>query len=62
MLDIDRATNLVRYAEFDIAKYLQDPSNYQAIEWFEGVQQALSEALTMLGADPIPLSEGNEHE
>lgn len=62
MLDLNRATNLVRYAEFDIAKYLQDPSNYQAIEWFEGVQQALSEALTMLGADPIPLTEEGDDE
>lgn len=62
MLDINRATNLVRYAEFDIAKYLQDPSNYQAIEWFEGVQQALSEALTMLGADPIPLLENDDEQ
>ena len=62
MLDIDRATNLVRYAEFDIAKYLNRPEDFMVIEWLEGVQQALSEALTMLGADPIPLSEGNEHE
>lgn len=62
MLDMTRATQLIQFAEFDVAKYLQDPSDYHTIEWFEGVQQALTEALTMLGADPLPLTEEDEDE
>jgi hypothetical protein len=62
MLDINRATNLVRYAEFDIAKYLQDPSNYHTIEYMESIQMALTEALELLGSNPIPLLENDDEQ
>ena len=58
--NLDRATQLIQFAEFDVAKYLQDPSDYHTIEWFEGVQQALTEALALLNANPIPLLEEDE--
>jgi hypothetical protein len=58
--DLDQATRLIQFAELDVAKYLQDPSDYHTIEWFEGVQQALTEALALLNANPIPLLESDD--
>ena len=62
--DLDQATRLVQFAELDIAKYLQHPENFadfrMVIEWLEGVQQALTDALEMLGSNPIPLLESED--
>ena len=58
--DIQDATRLVQYAELDIAKYLQSPADFMVVEWLEGVQQALTDALQMLGSNPIPLLEEDE--
>jgi hypothetical protein len=62
--DLDQATRLVQFAELDIAKYLQHPENFadfrMVIEWLEGVQQALTDALEMLGSNPIPLLESDD--
>jgi hypothetical protein len=51
---------VIQYAELDIAKYLQRPEDFMVIEWLEGVQQALTDALHLLGSDPIPLLEEDE--
>ena len=51
---------VIQYAELDIAKYLQRPEDFMVIEWLEGVQQALTDALHLLGSDPIPLLEEGE--
>ena len=58
--DLDQATRLVQFAELDIAKYLQRPEDFMVVEWLEGVQQALTDALEMLGSNPIPLLEEDE--
>ena len=58
--DVQDATRLVQYAELDIAKYLQSPADFMVVEWLEGVQQALTDALHLLGSDPIPLLEEDE--
>jgi hypothetical protein len=58
--DIDQATRLVQFAELDIAKYLNRPEDFMVIEWLEGVQQQLSDALHLLGSNPIPLHEEDE--
>jgi hypothetical protein len=58
--DIQDATRLVQYAELDIAKYLQSPADFMVVEWLEGVQQALTDALQMLGSNPIPLLESDD--
>jgi hypothetical protein len=60
-IDIDRATRLIQFAELDVARYLTDPAEYNTIEYMESVQVALSEALTMLGADPLPIHEGDDY-
>ena len=60
--DLDQATRLVQFAELDIAKYLQRPEDFMVVEWLEGVQQALTDALEMLGSNPIPLLEEDEDE
>ena len=54
---IKHATHLVQFAELDIARYLQSPEDYQVIEYMETVQMALTEALELLGSNPIPLNE-----
>ena len=57
---------VIQYAELDIAKYLQHPENFadfrMVIEWLEGVQQQLADALHLLGADPIPLLEDDDEQ
>ena len=53
---------VIQHAELDIAKYLNRPEDFMVIEWLEGVQQALTDALHLLGADPIPLLEEDENE
>ena len=58
--DLDQATRLVQFAELDIAKYLNRPEDFMVIEWLEGVQQQLADALHLLGADPIPLLESDD--
>jgi hypothetical protein len=58
--DVQDATRLVQYAELDIAKYLQSPADFMVVEWLEGVQQALTDALHLLGSDPIPLLESDD--
>lgn len=58
--DIQDATRLVQYAELDIAKYLQSPADFMVVEWLEGVQQALTDALHLLGSNPIPLLESDD--
>lgn len=58
--DLDQATRLVQFAELDIAKYLQRPEDFMVVEWLEGVQQALTDALEMLGSNPIPLLESDD--
>ena len=58
--DLDQATRLVQFAELDIAKYLQRPEDFMVVEWLEGVQQQLADALEMLGSNPIPLLEEDE--
>ena len=58
--DIDQATRLVQFAELDLAKYLQRPEDFMVVEWLEGVQQALTDALHLLGSDPIPLLESDD--
>jgi hypothetical protein len=58
--DIDQATRLVQFAELDLAKYLNRPEDFMVIEWLEGVQQQLSDALHLLGSNPIPLLEEDE--
>ena len=64
--DLDQATRLVQFAELDIAKYLQHPENFadfrMVIEWLEGVQQQLADALHLLGSNPIPLLEEDDDE
>lgn len=55
--DIEHITHLVQGAELDIAKYLQRPEDFMVVEWLEGVQQALTDALELLGSNPIPLLE-----
>ena len=60
--DTDQATRLIQFAELDLAKYLNRPEDFMVIEWLEGVQQQLADALHLLGADPIPLLEENEDE
>ena len=54
---IKHAAHLVQFAELDIARYLQSPEDYQVIEYMENVQMALTEALELLGSNPIPLNE-----
>ena len=51
---------VIQYAELDIAKYLNRPEDFMVIEWLEGVQQQLSDALHLLGSDPIPLLESDD--
>ena len=51
---------VIQYAELDIAKYLNRPEDFMVIEWLEGVQQQLTEALWLLGSDPIPLLESDD--
>lgn len=58
--DTDQATRLIQFAELDLAKYLNRPEDFMVIEWLEGVQQQLSDALHLLGADPIPLLESED--
>ena len=58
--DLDQATRLVQFAELDIAKYLQRPEDFMVVEWLEGVQQALTDALELLGSNPIPLLESDD--
>jgi hypothetical protein len=58
--DIDQATRLIQFAELDLAKYLNRPEDFMVIEWLEGVQQQLSDALHLLGSNPIPLLEEDE--
>jgi hypothetical protein len=58
--DLDQATRLVQFAELDLAKYLNRPEDFMVIEWLEGVQQQLSDALHLLGSNPIPLLEEDE--
>ena len=58
--DIDQATRLVQFAELDLAKYLNRPEDFMVIEWLEGVQQQLSDALHLLGSNPIPLLESDD--
>ena len=58
--DLDQAPRLVQFAELDIAKYLQRPEDFMVVEWLEGVQQALTDALEMLGSNPIPLLESDD--
>ena len=58
--DLDQATRLVQFAELDIAKYLQRPEDFMVIEWLEGVQQQLADALHLLGSNPIPLLESDD--
>lgn len=58
--DIDQATRLVQFAELDLAKYLNRPEDFMVIEWLEGVQQQLSDALHLLGSNPIPLLEDED--
>lgn len=58
--DLDQATRLIQFAELDIAKYLQRPEDFMVVEWLEGVQQALTDALEMLGSNPIPLLESDD--
>jgi hypothetical protein len=58
--DIEHITHLVQVAELDIARYLQDPSNYHTIEYMESIQMALTEALELLGSNPIPLLENDD--
>jgi len=60
--DTDQATRLIQFAELDLTKYLNRPEDFMVIEWLEGVQQQLSDALHLLGADPIPLLEEDENE
>jgi hypothetical protein len=54
---IKHATYLVQVAELDIARYLQCPEDFEIIEYMETVQMALTEALELLGSNPIPLNE-----
>lgn len=58
--DLDQATRLVQFAELDLAKYLNRPEDFMVIEWLEGVQQQLSDALHLLGSNPIPLLEDED--
>lgn len=58
--DLDQATRLVQFAELDIAKYLNRPEDFMVIEWLEGVQQQLADALHLLGSNPIPLLEDED--
>jgi hypothetical protein len=58
--DTDQATRLIQFAELDLAKYLNRPEDFMVIEWLEGVQQQLSDALHLLGSNPIPLLEEDE--
>jgi hypothetical protein len=58
--DLDQATRLVQFAELDIAKYLNRPEDFMVIEWLEGVQQQLADALHLLGSNPIPLLESDD--
>ena len=51
---------VIQYAELDIAKYLQRPEDFMVIEWLEGVQQQLTEALELLDSNPIPLLESED--
>jgi len=51
---------VIQYAELDIAKYLNRPEDFMVVEWLEGVQQALTDALHLLGSDPIPLLESDD--
>ena len=43
-----------------LAKYLNRPEDFMVIEWLEGVQQQLADALHLLGSNPIPLLEEDE--
>jgi hypothetical protein len=58
--DLDQATRLIQFAELDIAKYLNRPEDFMVIEWLEGVQQQLADALHLLGSNPIPLLESDD--
>lgn len=58
--DLDQATRLVQFAELDLAKYLNRPEDFMVIEWLEGVQQQLADALHLLGSNPIPLLESDD--
>ena len=58
--DLDQATRLVQFAELDLAKYLNRPEDFMVIEWLEGVQQQLADALHLLGSNPIPLLEDED--
>jgi hypothetical protein len=58
--DLDQATRLIQFAELDLAKYLNRPEDFMVIEWLEGVQQQLSDALHLLGSNPIPLLESDD--
>jgi hypothetical protein len=51
---------VIQYAELDIAKYLNRPEDFMVIEWLEGVQQQLADALHLLGSNPIPLLESDD--
>ena len=58
--DLDQATRLIQFAELDLAKYLNRPEDFMVIEWLEGVQQQLADALHLLGSNPIPLLESDD--
>jgi hypothetical protein len=55
--DIKEIIALIQAAELDIARYLQNPEDYIATEYFEGVQTILGDALFILGSNPVPLLE-----
>jgi hypothetical protein len=53
---------VIQYAELDIAKYLNRPEDFMVIEWLEGVQQQLADALHLLDSNPIPLLENDDEQ
>jgi hypothetical protein len=53
---------VIQYAELDIAKYLNRPEDFMVIEWLEGVQQQLADALHLLDSNPIPLLESDDEQ
>ena len=59
-LEKSHLTHLIQSAELDISKYLNRPEDFMVIEWLEGVQETLNEALWLLGADPTPLLENDD--
>lgn len=51
---------LVQLAELDVANFLHNPNVYDVVEYFQGVQMALLDAISMLGGTAIETSSDTE--